>query len=626
VIEFVSPIVDMSKPETITTGIFNSFERYGVTRGEAEAAVRSGLAAQNDFRRDIRRKGEETLERVRSGERGIVLSGMPYHIDPEINHGIAGIICEEGFHVLTEDSIAHLGDIDGLRVNTIWAFASRRYAAAKAAAAIPLLDMIHLNSFGCGVDSVSVEQVEEILTAGGKIPTILKIDDVANLGAARIRVRSLKAALAARDGDKRAAARQNPPQRPMFTRQDACTHTIIIPAMTPIREQGLLDVALNAMGYRTVYLTFTLGKADIGLQYVNNDFCHMMFDYVGQLVDALRSGDYDLDHVGVMMMESCSFNCRGCNYIPIVRKALDNAGFSRVPVVSYQLYFKDIASSYGDDIAYDTGLALTMPLLKRIQMSNSYGELFERVVCGTRPYETHNGQIDQLHSQWISRVKHSIVEGDLAEYRENALEIIHEFDNIPLINKPRKKIGLVGDSEIPFDYSLPGTNNICRLLEAEGAEVVIGNTSFMGTNNYLSLGETSLADEYYELVDNATDMALRASRRFLPLCSVIEMKRDALEIAPFAYYNNNFLFFMGGRIQSLLKLGVKDIVNFTAFNCSLNYVVGTGYRRVFADMYPGANIVDIEFLQGIPAVNQINRIRLMMRSQQLAEGSFQKSH
>jgi predicted nucleotide-binding protein (sugar kinase/HSP70/actin superfamily) len=332
-----------------------------------------------------------------------------------------------------------------------------------------------------------------------------------------------------------------------------------------------------------------------------------MFDYVGQIVPLLRSGRYDINNVSIMMMESCSLSCRGSNYIPILRKALDNAGFPQVPIVFYQIWFRDITNYNAD-----TGLRLTKSLLKRILLSNSYGELFERVVCRTRPYEIEKGQIDALHAKWIERVKPSIIAGSLEQFNQNMQAIVKEFDEIPLLDIKKPRIGLVGDSEIPFDYALEGKNDICRLLEAEGVEVVMGNFGYLGTNNYRELGEQELAKEYYTICDYPMDLALKNSKRFLALCSILDMKQEAKEIAPFAYYQGNFLFGMGGRIQSLLKLKINDIVNFTSFNCTLNYVVGTGYHKEFKHLYPDANVVDIEYLQGIPAVNQINRIRLML--------------
>jgi predicted nucleotide-binding protein (sugar kinase/HSP70/actin superfamily) len=611
VVDYRYPVFDLSDEEGVAEEIQRTFADFGVTRDEARRAVMRGFEEQGAFNADIAKKGEETLELIKErGEHGVVLAGRPYHTDPEINHGIANILVQENFHVLTEDSVFHLGGVEGLRANNEWVYQTRLFAAADLVARSPDLELVELNSFGCGIDSITTDQVEEILHRAGKITTILKIDEIANLGAARIRIRSLKAAVSER---KKSASpsvrRQEKPVPAVFTGKMAETHTILIPAMTPIREEGLLDAALEGAGYKTEYLTFNLVSADVGLQYVNNDFCHALIDYAGQIILALRSGKYDLNHVGVMMMESCSLSCRGSAYISVFRKALDDAGFPQVPVVSYRMWFKDIPPDTGENV----GLQLTVPLLTRMLLANSYGELFERVVCRTRPYEIQPGQIDALHKKWLAKIRPSITECSLEQFNRNVKAIVQEFDNIPLqeaVTKP--KIGLVGDSEVPFDYALKGANNLCRLLEAEGAEVVMGNFGYMGTSNFLEIGDRKRAAEYREICDDAVHDSLTQSKRFIGLCSILDMKEDAKRIAPFAYYKGNFLFGAGSRIIGLLKYGINDIVNFGAFNCTLNYVTGTGFHKEIKRLYPAANVVDIDFAQGIPAVNQINRIRLMM--------------
>lgn len=162
------------------------------------------------------------------GQRGIVLSGRPYHLDPEINHGIAEVITQEGFHVLTEDSISHLGDVQNLRVVNQWVYHSRLYAAAKVVAKTKNLELVQLNSFGCGLDAVTTDQVEEIMDRSGKIYTVLKIDEGANLGAIRIRLRSLKAAVNEREKQQFVPHRQmEEPEKIVFTKQMKNTYLTV---------------------------------------------------------------------------------------------------------------------------------------------------------------------------------------------------------------------------------------------------------------------------------------------------------------------------------------------------------------------------------------------------------------
>ena len=185
----------MTNEETITERLLEEFKDIPST--EISDAAHAAWKEMAKCREDIRRKGEETLRYLdKTGRRGIVLAGRPYHIDPEIHHGIPDLINSYGIAVLTEDSVSHLAPIERpLRVNDQWMYHTRLYAAANFVKEKDNLDLIQLNSFGCGLDAVTTDQVNEILSDSGKIYTCLKIDEVNNLGAARIRVRSLIAAL-----------------------------------------------------------------------------------------------------------------------------------------------------------------------------------------------------------------------------------------------------------------------------------------------------------------------------------------------------------------------------------------------------------------------------------------------
>src|SRR5699024_1674227 len=262
----------------------------------------------------------------KTGRRGIVLAGRPYHIDPEINHGIPELITSYGIAVLTEDSVSHLGKLDGkLIVMDQWMYHSRLYAAAQFVRTQKNLDLIQLNSFGCGLDAVTTDGVNDILTKSGKIYTVLKIDEVNNLGAARIRIRSLISALRVRDQKhiepKVVSSAYN---RIEFTKEMRKNYTILCPQMTPIHFD-LLEPAFHSCGYHVVLLPESKHSIDIGLKYVNNDACYPSLIVVGQIMDALLSGKYDLNHIAIFMSQTGG-GCRASNYIGFIRRALEKAG------------------------------------------------------------------------------------------------------------------------------------------------------------------------------------------------------------------------------------------------------------------------------------------------------------
>ncbi|MDR2244461.1 MAG: acyl-CoA dehydratase activase-related protein, partial [Burkholderiales bacterium] len=304
-VALIQPFLSLEDKEKLAKRLAQVFAPFGFKAAEVYRALDAGWEEQQCFKRDIQHKGEEVLEWLaETGARGIILAGRPYHIDPGIHHGIPQIITALGMAVLTEDSVAHLGKLDEpLRVVDQWMYHARLYRAAALAAVKNNLDVIHLNSFGCGLDSVATDQVQEILEKRGKIYTTIKIDEGKNLGAARIRIRSLKAALEERKQQAPHVIHFHPPKynRRPFTKAMRETHTILVPQMSPIHFQ-FLEPAFNAFGYRLKILEDVSSTAiDEGLRYVNNDACYPAIIVIGQLIEALKSGEYDPETTAMLI-------------------------------------------------------------------------------------------------------------------------------------------------------------------------------------------------------------------------------------------------------------------------------------------------------------------------------------
>ena len=546
----------------------------------------------------------------------MVLSGRPYHLDPEINHGIAEVITQEGFHVLTEDSVSHLSDVGNLRVVNQWVYHSRLYAAARVVAKSKNLELVQLNSFGCGLDAVTTDQVEEIMEQYGKIYTVLKIDEGSNLGAIRIRLRSLKAAVNEREKSHfEPVKRFEEPEKIVFTKEMRKKHTLLLPMLSPIHQSGLFDIALEASGYNVVCLPAMDREAvNVGLKFVNNDSCYPAIISIGQLVEALQSGNYDLDNTSVMMSQTGG-GCRATNYIPLLRKALNDAGFPQVPVVSVSLGNKGVESN--------PGFKYTLPMLKRIVVAILYGDLFERVVYRTRPYELKKGQIDALHEEWLKKVESNVRNGSLTIFNRNMKKIIKDFDTVPISNEVKPKVGVVG--EILVKYSPTANNDIVRLLEAEGAEAVVPDLiGFMNYSLYNQIWKydnmgmpkknknlAEMAIKLIEVVEKPMDKALRASERFTGIHSIYQLAEDASKILSIGNHTGEG-WFLTGEMIDLLKTGVNNIVCMQPFGCLPNHVVGKGVIKELRHQYPKSNIAAIDYDPGVSIVNQLNRIRLMM--------------
>ncbi|MBR6637965.1 MAG: 2-hydroxyacyl-CoA dehydratase, partial [Lachnospiraceae bacterium] len=390
-IRFMNPFVAFTNKEILTNELIKVFaESHNISAKEITAACNAGWDALIKSREDIMKKGEEVIKYLKeTGKRGIVLAGRPYHIDPEINHGIPELINSYGIAVLTEDSIAHLGKIDRpLIVMDQWMYHTRLYGAANYVKTTDNLDLIQLNSFGCGLDAVTTDCVNDILSKSGKIYTVLKIDEVNNLGAARIRIRSLLSALRVRD--KKQIKRTIVPSsinKVLFTEEMRKDYTILVPQMTPIHFD-LLKPAFNACGYNIEILgaTDNKGSVDIGLKYVNNDACYPSLIVVGQIMEALLSGKYDLNKVAVIITQTGG-GCRASNYIGFIRRALEKADMAHIPVISLNM----------SGLESNPGFKYTPKMLFKALQAVIYGDIFMRVLYRMRPYEKVAGSANELH-------------------------------------------------------------------------------------------------------------------------------------------------------------------------------------------------------------------------------------
>lgn len=587
---------------------------FNLNAAEIKVAVDRAWEEQKRFKHDLQRMGEEALTAIKDqGLTGIILAGRPYHSDPEINHGIPELINSLGMAVLTEDSVAHLAELERpLRVVDQWTYHSRLYAAAEFAAANPNLELVQLNSFGCGLDAVTTDQVQDILEAQGKLYTVLKIDEGSNLGAARIRLRSLQAAIRERRAAAQPFAKKSYAfEKRVFESWMKERHTILAPQMSPIHFD-LIEAALSHSGYHVVVLPSVDHKAvDEGLKYVNNDACYPAIIVVGQIISALRSGEYDPDNTSVMITQTGG-QCRATNYIGLLRKALHDAGFSQVPVISL--------SAQGLE---KSGFKFTPGLIHRGVMAAVYGDCLMQLLYRVRPYEKEQGAANRLYQKWADRCKESLAKIDLATYRRNIKTMVQEFDALPIVNTPKPKVGIVG--EILVKYHPTANNQVVETVEAEGAEAVVPgivdflNYSLLGLDfkyRYLSGSKpeqvaAKLAISALELYRKPLKEALSMSRRFSPPKTIYELAQKAKQVLSLGHQAGEGWFLTGEMIE-LIESGVKNIICMQPFACLPNHVTGKGMIKELKRIYPEANIVAIDYDPGASEINQLNRIKLML--------------
>ncbi|HOV69671.1 MAG TPA: 2-hydroxyacyl-CoA dehydratase, partial [Clostridia bacterium] len=614
-IEFINPFISMSEYKGLAKRLVEIFKGFGILPREIIIASKHAWAEQERAMRDIRQKGAETIEYLkREKKHGIVLAGRPYHLDPEINHGIPDLIIRLGYAVLTEDSVAHLApSYRSLEVVDQWAYHSRLYAAAEVVVCNPELELVQLNSFGCGLDAVTIDEVQRILNNGSKLYTLLKIDEINNLGTARIRLRSLAAAVAERErAEQEAAACAKHLIRRLFTKEMKKRHTIICPQMSPIHF-GFLQTAFHACGYNLEVLPEVDNKAiDEGLRYVNNDACYPSLIVVGQMINALKSGKYDLDNVSLIISQTGG-GCRATNYISFLRKALRKAGFGNIPVIS----FSPVA------IEKNPGFRITPRLLHRLIMGVVYGDLFMRVLYKVRPYERIPGSANALHASWIERCNENIKAGNIFRFARNIKEIVRDFDLLEITGDEKPKVGIVG--EILVKYHPTANNCLVDLLESEGAEAVVpdlmdfllycgynANAKFKKLNDSVkNLLIGNIAIWFMELYRIPLRKATAKSKRFSPPCRIKQLGQMVEGIVSTCNQTGEGWLLTAEMIE-LLEAGVSNILCLQPFGCLPNHIVGKGVIKEVKRRYPVANIMPLDYDASATAVNQLNRIKLML--------------
>ena len=611
---FKNPFVSLNNRKTLFNVLKEEFKEFHVTEKELKQAIDKAYDELKQSQLDIRQEGQKALQYMREHHlQGIVLAGRPYHVDPEINHGIADLITSEGFVVLTEDSVCYL-DQEHLKLRVVdqWTYHSRLYKAASYVSSQNDLQLIQLTSFGCGLDAVTADQVAEILKARGKIYTLIKIDEGSNLGAIRIRIRSLKATVEKKDEHIDLSQKYKQTKVPFTKEMKEDRYTILCPQMSPIHFQ-FIETAMNASGYNFVVLpSVDKDAVEQGLKYVNNDACYPSILVTGQMMNALNSGKYDLNKVALIISQTGG-GCRATNYIAFIRKALKDAGMEQIPVISANL----------SGLESNPGFKITYSLAKKVVIGAMYGDLFMRVLYRVRPYEAVKGSANELYESWVMKCKKNVENGSLKEFKRNVYEIVKDFDELPLLDIKKPRVGLVGEILVKFHPT--ANNQIVDIIEAEGGEAVMPDLiDFFQYCFY----NTWYEHEHFDMSQQAVwlcnfgiwavdflrkDMikALKQSKRFDAPHPIDQIAKKASEVVSIGNQTGEGWFLTGEMIE-LIEEGAPNIVCMQPFACLPNHVTGKGVIKALRKKYPQSNIVAVDYDPGASEVNQLNRIKLML--------------
>jgi len=613
-VTFYHPFLPLDDPDRMLKRLMQELSAESLPKASIFKALNKAYAELDRYKGDVRKKGEEILNEIDYKEiRGVVLAGRPYHVDPEIHHGLPQVLQSYGLAVLSEDAVSHLGQLERpLRVVDQWTYHTRLYACAAFVAKQAKLELIQLNSFGCGLDAVTIDQVSEILTAHNKIHTLIKLDEMNNLGAAKIRIRSLIAAMNARAKVPASVNVSYCYRRAVFSKAMKQNHTIVVPQVSPIHFQ-FFETILRKFGYNGV-VTAPADKAaiELGLQYVHNDACYPAIIVVGQILQALKSGKYDIDNASLLMTQTGGC-CRATNYIALIRKALRDAELPQVPVISISAGLEE-----------NPGFTFSLPMMDNTLMALLYGDLLMRVLYRVRPYEKIPGSANQLHSYWVDKCQKAIFTGSKITFINNVSAIVQDFDHLAIHeNLIKPQVGIAG--EIFVKYHPTANNHIIDLLESEGTEVVVPDlTDFilycaydpkvryeLLSGIWSSMLRGSILIKIVELYRLSMRKALMASTRFAPPTAIQETARQAAKHLSLANLSGEG-WFLTGEMMEFIQRGITNIVCLQPFACLPNHITGKGMFKELRQHYPGINIMPLDYDPGASEVNLLNRIKMML--------------
>ena len=403
-----------------------------------------------------------------------------------------------------------------------------------------------------------------------------------------------------------------PFERKFFTKEMRKEYTILVPQMSPIHFQ-YLEVAMKESGYNVVLVpTVDRNSINEGLKYINNDACYPTLVTLGNMISTLKSGKFDLDRTAVIMSQTGG-GCRASNYIALLRKALKDLNMEQIPVISFSMV----------DLESNPGFKIDIKMGKRLIMAAIYGDLFQRLLYATRPYEKVKGSAEALMKKYESAIFQNCKDGKLSTFKKLIPQIVKDYDELPLTNEKKPKVGVVG--EILVKYHPDANNNIVDIIEKEGGEAVVLDlidffmySMYNKKFNYEKLSGTYKAYKLNQLGIDLVEWfrkpmrkALRESKRFDEPSHIEHTAEEASQIASLGNQCGEGWLLTGEMIE-LIKQGASNIACLQPFACLPNHVTGKGMLKALRERFPKANIVAIDYDPGASDTNQLNRIKLMM--------------
>ncbi len=610
-----SPSISFKDSKSLSKQCTENLLGLGIDSQNAHDAIGKALEAQRKFENEIVEHNLQLLnEARRKGRLVIMLAGRPYHSDPLIQHKVSEMIAAQGAYVISDDLMRHDDTrLDSGNYLSQWAFTNRiMKAAIWCSKADSDMQMMELTSFGCGPDSFVIDEVTRVLGKGGKSLTLLKIDDVNNIGSLKLRVRSFIESLSTVHYKERPAGTEK--TLPAFTKEHR-RRKILFPFFTPFISPIIPSIVRYA-GYDAEQLPMSNQEsADWGLRSANNEVCYPATLIIGDIVKALKSGRYNPDEVCVAMTQTGG-QCRASNYIPLIRKALVEYGFTNTPVIS-------LAFSSGlnnDQPGFKINWLKVLPVaVDAIIYSDSIAKLYNATIVRT----DDAAAVDRLKDSYLRRAsdeidagRHSTLYGLLSEAAADFRALCKDRECM--------RVGIVG--EIFLKFHPFAQKNLIGWLQNKGIEVVYPMLTDFFLQNFVNsiVGKRTALDpsrtpefvtkKFHSLIQDRLEKAngiCRSFRYFEPFDNIFDKASEASKsITLSAQFGEGWL--IAGEVGVMARQGVTHVVSLQPFGCIANHIVEKGIENRLKRNYPGMKILSLDFDNSVSEVNIVNRLLLFI--------------
>ena len=615
-ISFDNPAISFRDTGLLKKQLYLFFKQFGIDETTISRAVEKGLSAHKKFKSELVKKSSSLLiDAAKAGRTVVVLAGRPYHIDPLINHGIPELLTNMGVDVITEDAVPFNENesLSDINVLTQWTYTNRLYHAAKWVRNQDNVQLVQLTSFGCGPDAISSDEIRDILNSKDKIYTLIKMDEVSNLGAVKIRLRSMLEAVRERS-KKIGNQKEQAHDLQRITSREESKRTLIAPYFSPFYS-SLTSAVFRPLGYKVDVLP-PQDKASIeyGLRHINNDICYPAVLIAGDILKAFKSGQYDPAKTAVIITQTGG-QCRASNYVALIKKALISANMANVPIISFSTESLDTELPFAVD---------TKALKKRLALAIAFSDPLAQMYLATVVREKIAGVSKALHNKYLKKMETGIEKGDFQYLLTMLGKAVADFNAIPIVDQPIPIIGIVG--EIFVKYNCFANGNIIEWLSNQGVEVVLPTLQSFFTrqfveetfnqkaffkHSYVDALKSRLFNMYvnYHLIQ--IDWVMRAFRFYRKPCNLKEIIDTTEKVVSLAnQFGEGWV--LTADMIAMLKSNINNIVCLQPFGCISNHITGKGLERAIKDMFPRFNLLSIDMDAGGSEVNILNRLQFML--------------